>query len=161
MQLKKTGKLFSYCSSVPSIIKNRNSNVIKKFENIGSLELFYSYNKISNSRRIDHNKNLLIISKGPEEHYYNDELLKKIVNSSYLPNNFNIIIRGKIDKLSKKNNLKNFSKLNKKTNISLSKNQLLIDDIINCDYIICATGGAFYTALISNKPLLLYCFDKL
>ena len=35
MQLKKTGKLFSYCSSVPSIIKNRNSNVIKKFENIG------------------------------------------------------------------------------------------------------------------------------
>ena len=35
MQLKKTGKLFSYCSSVPSIIKNRNNNVIKKFENIG------------------------------------------------------------------------------------------------------------------------------
>tara|TARA_B100001996_G_scaffold60265_1_gene43043 strand:- start:2673 stop:3545 length:873 start_codon:yes stop_codon:yes gene_type:complete len=35
MQLKKTGKLFSYCSSVPSIIKNKNSNVIKTFENIG------------------------------------------------------------------------------------------------------------------------------
>ncbi len=132
----------------------------KKFESIGSLELFYSYNKIYNSYRANHSKNLLIISKGPEEHYYNDELLKKIINSSYLPSNCNIIIRGKLDILSKKNNLKNFSNINKDSNISLSKNQLLIDDIIDSDYIICATGGAFYTALISGKPVLLYCFDK-
>tara|TARA_B100000700_G_scaffold232313_1_gene257254 strand:+ start:626 stop:1495 length:870 start_codon:yes stop_codon:yes gene_type:complete len=36
MQLKKTGKLFSYCSSVPAIIKNKNLKNIRKFESIGS-----------------------------------------------------------------------------------------------------------------------------
>ncbi len=36
MQLKKTGQLFSYCSSVALIIKNRSSRDIKKFEKIGS-----------------------------------------------------------------------------------------------------------------------------
>tara|TARA_Y100000590_G_scaffold463675_1_gene631041 strand:+ start:253 stop:1125 length:873 start_codon:yes stop_codon:yes gene_type:complete len=36
MQLKKTGKLFSYCSSAPAIIKNKNKNTIRFFENIGS-----------------------------------------------------------------------------------------------------------------------------
>ena len=35
MQLKKTGKLFCFCCSVPAIIKNKNKNVIKNFENIG------------------------------------------------------------------------------------------------------------------------------
>ena len=36
MQLKKTGKLFSYCSSVPAIIKNSSSKKISTFEAIGS-----------------------------------------------------------------------------------------------------------------------------
>ena len=36
MQLKKTGKLFEYCSSVPAIIKNSNDKKIKTFEAIGS-----------------------------------------------------------------------------------------------------------------------------
>ena len=36
MQLKKTGRLFSYCCAVPAIIKNKNSKEIKFFENIGS-----------------------------------------------------------------------------------------------------------------------------
>tara|TARA_B100000427_G_C15378395_1_gene537722 strand:- start:6 stop:878 length:873 start_codon:yes stop_codon:yes gene_type:complete len=35
MQLKKTGKLFSYCSSVPLIIKNSSYKNIRKFESIG------------------------------------------------------------------------------------------------------------------------------
>ena len=36
MQLKKTGKLFSYCSSVPAIIKNSSVKKINTFEAIGS-----------------------------------------------------------------------------------------------------------------------------
>ena len=36
MQLKKTGKLFGYCSSVPAIIKNSSVNKINTFETIGS-----------------------------------------------------------------------------------------------------------------------------
>ena len=36
MQLKKTGKLFGYCSSVPAIIKNSNVKKINDFEAIGS-----------------------------------------------------------------------------------------------------------------------------
>ena len=36
MQLKKTGKLFSYCSSVPAIIKNSSVKKINTFEVIGS-----------------------------------------------------------------------------------------------------------------------------
>ena len=36
MQLKKTGKLFGYCSSVPAIIKNNNVKKINDFEAIGS-----------------------------------------------------------------------------------------------------------------------------
>ncbi len=35
MELKKTGKLFSYCCSVPVIIKNKNKNMIRVFERIG------------------------------------------------------------------------------------------------------------------------------
>ena len=36
MQLKKTGKLFGYCSSVPAIIKNSNIKKINTFEDIGA-----------------------------------------------------------------------------------------------------------------------------
>ena len=36
MEIKKTGKLFSFCCAVPLIIKNKNKNEIKKFENIGA-----------------------------------------------------------------------------------------------------------------------------
>ena len=36
MQLKKTGKLFGYCSSVPAVIKNSNIKKINTFEAIGS-----------------------------------------------------------------------------------------------------------------------------
>jgi len=36
MQLKKTGKLFGYCSSVPAIIKNNGVKKINTFETIGS-----------------------------------------------------------------------------------------------------------------------------
>ena len=36
MQLKKTGKLFGYCSSVPAIIKNSNIKKINTFEAIGA-----------------------------------------------------------------------------------------------------------------------------
>jgi len=36
MEIKKTGKLFSFCCAAPAIIKNRNIKEIKFFENIGS-----------------------------------------------------------------------------------------------------------------------------
>ena len=36
MQIKKTGKLFSFCCVAPLILKNRSKKEIKKFENIGA-----------------------------------------------------------------------------------------------------------------------------
>ena len=36
MEIKKTGKLFSFCSAAPAIIKNKSIQEIKFFENIGS-----------------------------------------------------------------------------------------------------------------------------
>tara|TARA_B100001057_G_scaffold460167_1_gene510997 strand:- start:608 stop:1480 length:873 start_codon:yes stop_codon:yes gene_type:complete len=36
MEIKKTGKLFSFCCAAPLIIKNKNYKEIKKFENIGA-----------------------------------------------------------------------------------------------------------------------------
>ena len=36
MEIKKTGKLFSFCCVAPLILKNKGSKEIKKFENIGS-----------------------------------------------------------------------------------------------------------------------------
>ena len=36
MEVKKTGKLFSFCCAAPLILKKRNKNEIKKFENIGA-----------------------------------------------------------------------------------------------------------------------------
>ena len=36
MEIKKTGKLFSFCCAVPAIIKNKNNKEINFFENIGS-----------------------------------------------------------------------------------------------------------------------------
>ncbi|MDC0615934.1 polyprenyl synthetase family protein [Candidatus Pelagibacter sp.] len=36
MEIKKTGKLFSFCCAVPAIIKKKNNKDIKKFENIGA-----------------------------------------------------------------------------------------------------------------------------
>ena len=36
MEIKKTGKLFSFCCAAPLILKNKNKKEIKKFEGIGS-----------------------------------------------------------------------------------------------------------------------------
>ena len=36
MEIKKTGKLFSFCCAVPLILKKRNKSEIKKFETLGS-----------------------------------------------------------------------------------------------------------------------------
>tara|TARA_B110000467_G_C18218113_1_gene421438 strand:+ start:76 stop:948 length:873 start_codon:yes stop_codon:yes gene_type:complete len=36
MEIKKTGKLFSFCCAVPAIINNKNNKVIKFFENTGA-----------------------------------------------------------------------------------------------------------------------------
>ena len=36
MEIKKTGKLFSFCCAAPLILKKRNKSEIKKFENLGS-----------------------------------------------------------------------------------------------------------------------------
>ena len=36
MEIKKTGKLFSFCCMVPPILKNKKKNIINSFEKIGS-----------------------------------------------------------------------------------------------------------------------------
>ncbi len=36
MEIKKTGKLFSFCCAAPLILKNKNKNEVKKFEDIGA-----------------------------------------------------------------------------------------------------------------------------
>ena len=36
MEIKKTGKLFSFCCGAPLILRNKSRKEIKKFENIGS-----------------------------------------------------------------------------------------------------------------------------
>ena len=36
MEIKKTGKLFSFCCVAPLIVKNKSKKEIKKFENIGA-----------------------------------------------------------------------------------------------------------------------------
>ena len=36
MQIKKTGKLFSFCTMVPTIIRNKNTKIVNKFDKIGS-----------------------------------------------------------------------------------------------------------------------------
>ena len=36
MEIKKTGKLFSFCCAAPLILKNKDKKEIKKFEDIGS-----------------------------------------------------------------------------------------------------------------------------
>ena len=36
MEIKKTGRLFSFCCAAPAIIKKKNNNDIKFFENIGA-----------------------------------------------------------------------------------------------------------------------------
>ena len=36
MEIKKTGKLFSFCCAAPLILKKKNKNEIRKFENIGA-----------------------------------------------------------------------------------------------------------------------------
>ena len=36
MEIKKTGKLFSFCCAVPLILKRRNKSEIQRFENIGA-----------------------------------------------------------------------------------------------------------------------------
>ena len=36
MEIKKTGKLFSFCCMTPAILKNKNKKVINNFEKIGS-----------------------------------------------------------------------------------------------------------------------------
>ena len=36
MEMKKTGKLFSFCCAAPLILKNKSKNEIKRFEEIGA-----------------------------------------------------------------------------------------------------------------------------
>ncbi len=36
MEIKKTGKLFSFCCAAPLILKNKSKNEIKRFEDIGA-----------------------------------------------------------------------------------------------------------------------------
>lgn len=60
MEIKKTGKLFSFCCAVPLILKKRNKSEIKKFENLGSdIGLLF---QVADDL-IDHKGNLLTAGK--------------------------------------------------------------------------------------------------
>ena len=60
MEIKKTGKLFSFCCAVPLILKKRNKSEIKKFENLGSdIGLLF---QVADDL-IDHKGSLLIAGK--------------------------------------------------------------------------------------------------
>ena len=60
MEIKKTGKLFSFCCVAPLILKNKNIKEIKKFENIGSdIGLLFQLA----DDLIDHKGNLKIAGK--------------------------------------------------------------------------------------------------
>ena len=60
MEIKKTGKLFSFCCAAPLILKNRSKKEIKQFENIGADIglLFQVADDI-----IDHKGNIKIVGK--------------------------------------------------------------------------------------------------
>ena len=60
MEIKKTGKLFSFCCAVPLILKKKNKKEIKKFENLGSdIGLLF---QVADDL-IDHKGNLLTAGK--------------------------------------------------------------------------------------------------
>ena len=60
MEIKKTGKLFSFCCAAPLILKNKNKNEIKKFEDIGAdIGLLF---QVADDL-IDHKGNLKIAGK--------------------------------------------------------------------------------------------------
>ena len=60
MEIKKTGKLFSFCCAAPLILKNKNKKEIKKFENIGSdIGLLF---QVADDL-IDHKGNFKIVGK--------------------------------------------------------------------------------------------------
>ena len=60
MEIKKTGKLFSFCCAAPLILKNRNKNEIKRFEDIGAdIGLLF---QVADDL-IDHKGNLKIAGK--------------------------------------------------------------------------------------------------
>ena len=60
MEIKKTGKLFSFCCAAPLILKNKSKREIKKFENIGS-EIGLLFQVADDL--IDHKGNLSIAGK--------------------------------------------------------------------------------------------------
>jgi farnesyl diphosphate synthase len=60
MEIKKTGKLFSFCCVAPLILKNKNKKEIKKFENIGAdIGLLF---QVADDL-IDHKGNFRIVGK--------------------------------------------------------------------------------------------------
>ncbi len=60
MEIKKTGKLFSFCCAAPLILKNKNKDEIKKFEDIGAdIGLLF---QVADDL-IDHKGNLKIAGK--------------------------------------------------------------------------------------------------
>jgi len=60
MEIKKTGKLFSFCCAAPLILKNKSQKEIKKFENIGAdIGLLF---QVADDL-IDHKGNFRIVGK--------------------------------------------------------------------------------------------------
>ena len=96
MEIKKTGKLFSFCCMAPAIIKNKDSKVINFFHKIGSdigllfqiaddlIDYKGSTKKAGKKTRKDEKKGkaTLISLLGYENTVkYSDKLLSKIINN--------------------------------------------------------------------------------
>ena len=109
MEIKKTGKLFSFCCAAPLILKNKNKKEIKKFEDIGS-EIGLLFQVADDL--IDHKGNLKVAGKktGKDKIKGKATLISLIgyKNTIKYANNLIIKINNKIKKYgSKSQNLSN------------------------------------------------------
>jgi len=103
MEIKKTGKLFSFCCVAPLIIKRKNKNEIKKFENIGAdIGLLF---QVADDL-IDYNGSSLVAGKktGKDEKKGKATLISLLgyKNTIKYANNLILKINGKLKKYGSK-----------------------------------------------------------
>ena len=96
MEIKKTGKLFSFCCMVPAILKNKNIKVINSFEKIGSdigllfqitddlIDYHGTYKTAGKNTKKDKKKGkatLISLLGDKNAIKYSDKIKSKIINS--------------------------------------------------------------------------------
>ncbi len=119
MEVKKTGKLFSFCCAAPLILKNRSNKEIKQFENIGADIglLFQVADDI-----IDHKGNIKIVGKktGKDKQKGKATLISLLgyKNTIKYANNLIIRINNKIKKYGSRSH-----NLSKTLNYILNRNK--------------------------------------